>query len=73
MSYLRGNFVLAVVAAVLSFPLGSAQAYEYPLSETQIRNAYFLGSGGPAKRAAFLKNYTHYLPVPRSGPQVALI
>jgi hypothetical protein len=46
---------------------------DYPLSPESIREAYFLGKQQADKREAFLKPYRHHLPLPESGPQVALI
>lgn len=48
-------------------------AYEYPLSSEAIREAYFLGKANPDKQAEFFEKYTHHLPVPKSGPNVAWI
>jgi hypothetical protein len=36
-----------------------ACGYDFPLSESAIRDAYFLGSKGPSQGQAFLGEYTH--------------
>lgn len=64
--YLRSFVLVAVVAAPLF-------AYEYPLSETAIRNAYFLGAANNKETQEFLARYTHVLPMPKSGPHVTAI
>jgi hypothetical protein len=51
----------------------AATAFDNPLSPEAIRDAYFLGSGDTAKRAEFLKPYTHQFPIPTNGPQIATI
>lgn len=50
-----------------------ALAFDYPLSPEAIREAYFLGKASPEKRQAFFEPYRQNLPVPKSGPNVALI
>lgn len=58
----------------LSFVLAlPAFALEYPLSSTSIRDAYFLGKGNDDNLARFLLGYRHALPMPKSGPHVAVI
>jgi hypothetical protein len=37
----------------------AACGYDFPLSESAIRDAYFLGSRGPSQGQAFLGQYTH--------------
>ena len=46
---------------VLGFFLiaSGAWGYDFPLSESAIRDAYFLGSEGPGQGRAFLGEYTH--------------
>lgn len=61
---------LALIIGILAMPLG---AYEYPFSDTAIREAYFLGAGNNAHTRTFLAHYTHSLPMPTSGPHVASI
>jgi hypothetical protein len=39
--------------------VGAACGYDFPLSETAIRDAYFLGKNGPSQGSAFLAEYTH--------------
>ena len=66
--YLR-FLTLFLALTIVHFTFG----FDYPLSSEAIREAYFLGSGNPDKRAEFFAPYTHHLPVPKSGPNVASI
>jgi len=68
----RSGFVifLAALAAVLAIAL-PALAYQYPLSSTDIRNAYLLGTRKDSLTADFFAPYRHDLPMPESEPHVA--
>jgi hypothetical protein len=70
----RPGFVvfLAAFAAVLAIAL-PALAYQYPLSSTDIRNAYLLGARKDSVTSDFLNSYRHDLPTPQTGPHVAYI
>lgn len=65
----RATF-LAFIIVVLSLPIS---AYQYPLSDSGVREAYFRGARKDAHTQKFLARYTHYLPMPKSGPHVATI
>lgn len=58
-----------VLAAVLAFPLPSS-AFETPLSDTAVREAYFLGQRHDLR---CLEAYTKSLPLPAKGPHVAAV
>jgi hypothetical protein len=64
--------IAAIFAAVL-FVAAPAQAFDTPLSEQAIREAYFLGQRGDEASARFLAKYTKVLPTPKSGPRIASI
>jgi hypothetical protein len=68
----RSGFVvfLASLATVLAISLPSF-AYQYPLSSTDIRNAYLLGTRRDSVTADFFAPYRHDLPLPETGPHVA--
>jgi hypothetical protein len=66
--YLRFSTLL-VVFTIVQFTFG----FDCPLSPEAIREAYFLGSGNPDKRAEFFAPYIHHLPEPKSGPNVGSI
>lgn len=48
-------------------------AFEIPLSENAVRDAYFLGQRNDQKTAEFLNLYTRSLPLPDKGPYVSEI
>jgi hypothetical protein len=62
----------AVLAPVL---LLSAEcfAFEIPLSEHALREAYFIGQHHDASTEAALKPYVHHLPLPSKGPYISEI
>jgi hypothetical protein len=62
----------AVFAALLALPQ-QAPAFEIPLSDIAVREAYFLGQRNDQKTADFLKLYTHSFPLPDKGPYVSEI
>lgn len=64
-----GLSVLLVLAAIVL----PAFAFEYPLSSTSVRAAYMLGSRNDDITTEFLARYKHSLPMPKSGPHVAVI
>ena len=61
-----------VLATLLLFPQ-NLPAMAFPLSDTAIRDAYFLGQRNDQKTAEFLKLYTRSLPLPDKGPYIAEI
>ncbi len=61
-----------LVATILTLSL-AAFAYEVPLADRSVRDAYFLGQRRDEKMAQFLKDYTKALPLPKTGPHVAEI
>jgi hypothetical protein len=48
-------------------------AFEFPLSDIAIRDAYFLGQRNDQKTSDFLKLYTHSFPLPDKGPYISEI
>ena len=48
-------------------------AYDTPLSEQAVREAYFLGQRRDESMYAFLNKYTKLLPAPKTGPHIASI
>jgi len=64
---------LAVMAICLTLLATAALAFDNPLSSSAIRDAYFLATGNPDKRAAFFDEYTHHPPRPKSGPAISSI
>jgi hypothetical protein len=58
-----------LVAALLLSP--SSFAFDMPLSDHAVREAYFLGQRRDESLARFLDKYTKYLPPPETGPYIA--
>jgi len=67
---LRWVFSVLVLAALLAQPV---LGFDYPLSSSAIREAYFLGTGDPEKRLLFFDKYVKRYPTPKSGQYVASI
>ena len=66
-----GSLVSVLLALGLALP--SLRAYDTYLSDTAVREAYFLGQRNDGKTRAFFEPYTKHLPLPRSGPYVSEI
>jgi len=60
--------LLILAVSLLAVPPSSA--LDYPLSDTSVRSAYFLGQRYKASSAEFLGPYTKYLPAPKTGPYI---
>lgn len=56
---------------VMAIALPAAAAYAYPLSSTDIRNAYFLGTQNDERSADVFLLYVHHMPAPKSGPYIS--
>lgn len=61
---------VALAALLVAAPAG---AYEFPVRDYSIREAYFLGRGKDARTAQFLSQYVRRFRVPKSGPHIAEI
>ena len=64
--------IASVVAAVLlltPYPF----AFDTPLSDQAVREAYFLGQRRDETMATFLNKYTKPLPPPKTGPHIASV
>jgi len=68
----RRRLALPILVVALAAP-PAAPAFDYPLSPESIREAYFLGKASLEKRNEFFEKYTHHLPIPKTGPNVASI
>lgn len=69
-SRLRSSFALLTAALLAANPLF---AFDTPLSEEAIREAYFLGQRGDEAMIRLLARYTKNLPAPKLGPHIAAI
>jgi len=61
-------FLALFVSLCLSVP--SVSAFDVPLSDESVREAYFLGQRRDEKISLFFETYRRYLPAPKSGPHV---
>lgn len=67
---LRSSAALLTIGTLLFLP---AFAYDTDLSDTAVREAYFLGQRNDDKTRAFFEPYTRHLPLPKAGPYVSEI
>src|SRR5712692_10551787 len=63
--------IAALLTAALLAP--SSFAFDTPLSDTAVREAYFLGQRHDESFARFLDKYTKRLPAPKTGPYVSSV
>lgn len=61
---------IALLTAALVLPCPSS-AFETPLSDEAVREAYFLGQRNDESTAALLISYLRTLPPPKSGPYIS--
>jgi hypothetical protein len=61
-----------LVAVFLACPPQSS-AFDTPLSDTAVREAYFLGQRRDETMARFLEKYTQHLPQPKTGPYISSV
>ena len=72
MTFTRLRSLASLLAALLAIPFPSS-AFDTPLSDTAVREAYFLGQRRDETMARFLEKYTIFLAPPKSGPHVASV
>jgi hypothetical protein len=72
MAFTRLRFLASLLAALLAIPFPSS-AFDTPLSDTAVREAYFLGQRRDETMSRFLEKYTLYFAPPKSGPHIASI
>jgi hypothetical protein len=60
-----------LMAAMLLTP--ASLAFDTPLSDQAVREAYFLGQRRDEKTALFLEKYRRHLAIPESGPWVSTV
>ncbi len=65
------SLVSALAGALLVSPF--SLAYQSPLSEESIREAYFLGQRHDESFASFLGKYIRPLPPPKTGPYISSV
>lgn len=68
----RAGCTLLVLAVILSFPWPS-RAFDTPLSDTAVRQAYFMGPRHDESFARFLDLYCKHLSPPKTGPYMSTV
>lgn len=63
----------AVTLASILVLASSSSAFDSPLSDSAVREAYFLGQHRDEVFAKFLQKYVTALPQPKSGPHIASV
>ncbi len=69
-SSFRPCLSILIAALLLS---SSSFAFDTPLSDQAVREAYFLGQRRDEKTAEFLEKYRRHLSVPESGPWISTV
>jgi hypothetical protein len=72
MARARLRFLSCLLAAVLCFPFPTP-AFDTPLSDTAVRQAYFLGQRHDETYGRFMDSYVRHLAPPESGPYVSSV
>lgn len=67
MRLLIAFFITLLLAISISLP---TCAFDAPLSDQAVREAYFLGQRHDEKISFFFESYRRYFPAPKSGPHV---
>jgi len=71
---MKSNARLGLSISLLTLAVAlPAFAYEYPLSDSAIRDAYFLGKSSNDKMSELFEKYTQRPPVPKKGPHIASV
>jgi len=61
------------LSLLLALVVAPAWAFQSPLSEESVREAYFLGQRHDEALTRFLDKYTQYLAAPKTGPHISSI
>ena len=72
MALMRLRFLSCLLTAALAFPVSSF-AFDSPLSDTAVREAYFMGQRHDESLARFLDDYCKHLPPPKTGPYISSV
>jgi len=64
---------IALIFATALLPTSSSFAFDFPLSDEAVREAYFLGQRNDNKMTQALAPYTERLALPESGPYISEI
>lgn len=64
---------IVALATTLLLPAQDLLAFQTPLSEQAVREAYFLGQRHDESISRVLEKYTQYFPIPDYGPQITSV
>jgi len=70
LTFLRSFSCLLAISLSLVLPCA---AFVTPLSDTAVRQAYFMGQRHDESLARFLDSYTKHLPPPKTGPYISSV
>lgn len=70
LTLLRSFSCLLAISLSLALPCA---AFVTPLSDTAVRQAYFMGQRHDESLARFLDSYTKHLPPPKTGPYISSV
>jgi len=72
MAHTRLRLLSCLFATFLPFPFPSA-AFDTPLSDTAVRQAYFMGQRHDESLGRFLDKYIKHLRAPKAGPYISSV
>lgn len=72
MAHTRVRLLSCLFATFLAFPFPSA-AFDTPLSDTAVRQAYFMGQRHDESLGRFLDKYIKHLRAPKTGPYISSV
>jgi hypothetical protein len=72
MARTRLRLLSCLFATFLAFPFPSA-AFDTPLSDTAVRQAYFMGQRHDESLGRFLDKYAKHLRLPKTGPYISSV
>ena len=72
MPYTWPRSLVALLCTILLIAPGLG-AFDFPLSDTAVRSAYFLGQRHDLSMAKFLDRYTRHLSAPKTGPHISSV
>jgi hypothetical protein len=72
MALTRLRTLICILTILLAIPLPSS-AFDTPLSDTAVRQAYFMGQRHDESLTRFLDTYTKFLQQPKTGPYITSV
>jgi hypothetical protein len=72
MTHTHLRWLSLLSATILTFP-SSASPFDTPLSDTAVRQAYFMGQRHDETLSRMLDSYAKHLPQPKTGPYISSV